>query len=110
LLHAREYQAEGNQIVQPWIDSTLAVLTTCTGMAIAKTAQDLSPCIWWVSSQPPSAPGRHGAWPATRQARSRSRSLYKLQREPVNTLSIMDAISLRCRYYLLKPIEDRALG
>jgi hypothetical protein len=41
------YQAQGNQLVQPWIDSTLAVLTTRTGMALAKAAQDLSPSIWW---------------------------------------------------------------
>jgi putative hydrolase of HD superfamily len=47
LLQAREYQAQGNQLVQPWIDSTIAVLTTHTGMALAKTAQDLSPSVWW---------------------------------------------------------------
>lgn len=44
---AREYQAQGNQLVQPWIDSTLAALTTRTGMTLAKAAQDLSPSVWW---------------------------------------------------------------
>jgi putative hydrolases of HD superfamily len=47
LLQAREYQAQGNQLVQPWIDSTIAVLTTRTGMTLAKIAQDLSPSVWW---------------------------------------------------------------
>jgi putative hydrolase of HD superfamily len=47
LLQAREYQAQGNQLVQPWIDSMIPAITTRTGMALAKTAQDLSPSIWW---------------------------------------------------------------
>jgi putative hydrolase of HD superfamily len=47
LLQAREYQAQGNQLVQPWIDSTLAALATRTGMALAKAAQSLSPSVWW---------------------------------------------------------------
>jgi putative hydrolases of HD superfamily len=47
LLQAREYQAQGNQLVQPWIDSMIPAISTRTGMALAKTAQDLSPSIWW---------------------------------------------------------------
>ena len=47
LLQAREYQALGNQLVQPWIDSMIPVITTQTGMALAKTAQELSPNAWW---------------------------------------------------------------
>ena len=47
LIQAREYQAQGNQLVQPWIDSMIPVITTPTGTALAKAAQDLSPSIWW---------------------------------------------------------------
>jgi putative hydrolase of HD superfamily len=47
LLQAREYQAQGNQLVQPWIDSMIPVITTSTGTALAKAAQDLPPSIWW---------------------------------------------------------------
>jgi putative hydrolase of HD superfamily len=47
LMQAREYQAQGNQLVQPWIDSMVAAITTGTGKALAKTAQDLSPSVWW---------------------------------------------------------------
>jgi putative hydrolase of HD superfamily len=47
LLQAREYQAQGYQLVQPWIDSMIPAISTRTGMALAKTAQDLSPSIWW---------------------------------------------------------------
>jgi putative hydrolases of HD superfamily len=47
LLQAREYQAQGNQMVQPYIDSMIPAISTRTGMALAKTAQDLSPGIWW---------------------------------------------------------------
>jgi putative hydrolases of HD superfamily len=47
LIQAREYQAQGSQLVQPWIDSMIPVITTPTGTALAKAAQDLSPSIWW---------------------------------------------------------------
>jgi 5'-deoxynucleotidase YfbR-like HD superfamily hydrolase len=47
LLQAREYQAQGNQLVQPWIDSMIPVITTPTGTALAKGAQELPPSIWW---------------------------------------------------------------
>jgi len=47
LLQAREYQAQGNQLVQPYIDSMIPAISTRTGLALAKTAQDLSPSIWW---------------------------------------------------------------
>ena len=47
LLQAREYQAQGNQLVQPYIDSMIPAISTRTGLALAKIAQDLSPSIWW---------------------------------------------------------------
>jgi putative hydrolase of HD superfamily len=47
LIQAREYQAQGNQLVQPWIDSMVPAVSTRTGMALAKAAQDLSPSVWW---------------------------------------------------------------
>ena len=47
LMQAREYQAQGNQLVQPWIDSMVPAVSTRTGMALVKAAQDLSPSIWW---------------------------------------------------------------
>ena len=47
LLQAREYQAQGNHLVQPYIDSMIPAISTRTGMALAKAAQDLSPSIWW---------------------------------------------------------------
>jgi putative hydrolase of HD superfamily len=47
LLQAREYQAQGNHLVQPYIDSMIPAISTRTGLALAKTAQDLSPSIWW---------------------------------------------------------------
>jgi putative hydrolase of HD superfamily len=47
LMQAREYQAQGNQLVQPWIDSMLLVITTPTATSLAKAAQDLPPSVWW---------------------------------------------------------------
>jgi 5'-deoxynucleotidase YfbR-like HD superfamily hydrolase len=48
LLQAREYQAQGNQLVQPWIDSMAAAVSTETGKSLATTAREISPDIWWV--------------------------------------------------------------
>ena len=45
--HSSVLPGAGNQLVQPWIDSTLAALATRTGMTLAKAAQDLSPSVWW---------------------------------------------------------------
>ncbi|GAA0911059.1 HD domain-containing protein [Pseudonocardia zijingensis] len=47
LLQAREYQAQGNPQLQPWIDSMAAAVTTETGKRLAAAAQDISPEIWW---------------------------------------------------------------
>lgn len=47
LLQACEYRARGNTLMQPWIDSMAAAVTTRTGTTLAKAAQDLSPSIWW---------------------------------------------------------------
>lgn len=47
LLKAREYQAAGNTLVQPWIDSMAAAVTTETGKRLAAAAQELSPDAWW---------------------------------------------------------------
>jgi putative hydrolase of HD superfamily len=68
LLQAREYQAQGNPLVQPWIDSTMAMLTTRTATALAKTPQDLSPSIWWDEFAAAFGTQKHRAWPATKHA------------------------------------------
>lgn len=47
LLQAREYQAQGNPQMQPWIDSMVAAVTTETGKRLATAAQDLAPGAWW---------------------------------------------------------------
>jgi putative hydrolase of HD superfamily len=47
LLQAREYQAQGNPQMQPWIDSMVAAVTTETGKRLAAAAQELSPGAWW---------------------------------------------------------------
>lgn len=47
LLQAREYQSQGNQFMQPWIDSMVAAVTTETGKRLAAAAQEVSPGAWW---------------------------------------------------------------
>lgn len=47
LLQAREYQVQGNQLVQPWIDSMVAAVSTETGKRLAAAAQEVSPNAWW---------------------------------------------------------------
>lgn len=47
LLQAREYQVQGNQLVQPWIDSMVAAVSTETGKRLAAAAQEVSPDAWW---------------------------------------------------------------
>jgi putative hydrolase of HD superfamily len=47
LIQAREYQAAGNQLLQPWIDSMIPAITTDTGKALAEAAQTVSPNSWW---------------------------------------------------------------
>jgi putative hydrolase of HD superfamily len=47
LLQAREYQCEGNQLVQPWVDSMVTAVSTETGKQLAAVAQEVSPAAWW---------------------------------------------------------------
>lgn len=47
LIQALEYQAQGNQLVQPFIDSMVPAVSTRTAMGLAKAAQDISPGTWW---------------------------------------------------------------
>jgi putative hydrolases of HD superfamily len=47
LLQAREYQAQGNLQMQPWIDSMVAAVSTETGKRLAAAAQELPPDAWW---------------------------------------------------------------
>jgi putative hydrolases of HD superfamily len=47
LLQAREYQAQGNTQMQPWIDSMVAAVSTETGKRLAAAAQELPPGAWW---------------------------------------------------------------
>jgi putative hydrolase of HD superfamily len=47
LLQAREYQAQGSQLVQPWIDTMAAAVTTHTAMTLAGAAQKMPPSAWW---------------------------------------------------------------
>jgi putative hydrolase of HD superfamily len=47
LLQAREYQAQGNGHMQPWIDSMVAAVSTETGKRLAAAAQDVAPDAWW---------------------------------------------------------------
>lgn len=47
LLQAREYQAQGNPQVQPWIDTMVAAMRTESGKALAAAALEVSPDAWW---------------------------------------------------------------
>lgn len=47
LLKAREYEAAGNQLVQPWIDTMVDAIATETGKRLAAAAQELGPEAWW---------------------------------------------------------------
>jgi putative hydrolase of HD superfamily len=47
LLQAREYQSQGNEQMQPWIDSMVAAVSTETGKRLAAAAQEVSPGAWW---------------------------------------------------------------
>lgn len=47
LLQAREYQAQGNEHMQPWINSMVAAVSTETGKRLAAAAQEVSPGAWW---------------------------------------------------------------
>jgi putative hydrolase of HD superfamily len=47
LLQAREYQAAGNQQVQPWIDTMLVAVKTVSGRRLAEAAVKTSVDAWW---------------------------------------------------------------
>ena len=47
LLQAREYQARGNHLVQPWIDSMLAAMQTASGKRLAEAAAKTPVDSWW---------------------------------------------------------------
>lgn len=47
LLQAREYELQGNRLMQPWIDSMADAVTTETAKKLAAAAQELSPNAWW---------------------------------------------------------------
>jgi len=47
LLQAREYQARGNTLVQPWIDTMLAAVKTTTGRRLAEAAVQVPVDAWW---------------------------------------------------------------
>ncbi|HEV2376761.1 MAG TPA: HD domain-containing protein [Streptosporangiaceae bacterium] len=47
LLQAREYQRQGHQDVQEWIDNMAAAVRTETGKALAAAALQTQPSEWW---------------------------------------------------------------
>jgi putative hydrolases of HD superfamily len=47
LLQAREYQRQGHQDVQEWIDNMAAAVRTETGKALAAAALRIDPGEWW---------------------------------------------------------------
>lgn len=47
LLQAREYQARGNQLVQPWVDTMLAAVRTESGKRLAEAAASQPVDAWW---------------------------------------------------------------
>lgn len=47
LLQAREYEAQGNQQMQPWIDSMATAVATEAGKKLAAAAQEVAPGTWW---------------------------------------------------------------
>jgi putative hydrolases of HD superfamily len=47
LLQAREYQAQGNPLVEPWIDSMLSAVNTSSGKRLAEAAMRVAPDAWW---------------------------------------------------------------
>lgn len=47
LLQAREYQAAGNQQVQPWIDTMISAPSTASGKRLAEAAANVPPNVWW---------------------------------------------------------------
>lgn len=47
LLQAREYQAEGYQLVQPWVDTMVSAVRTESGKRLAEAALKVPVDAWW---------------------------------------------------------------
>lgn len=47
LLQAREYQVQGYQDAQPWIDTMVDAVKTPSGKALANAALEVAPNAWW---------------------------------------------------------------
>ncbi|KPC65196.1 HD domain-containing protein, partial [Streptomyces chattanoogensis] len=47
LLQAREYQAQGHSLTQPWIDTMVAAVKTDAGRRLAEAAVRTSVDAWW---------------------------------------------------------------
>lgn len=47
LLQAREYQAQGYQLVQPWIDTMVTAVRTDSGKRLAEAALEVPVDAWW---------------------------------------------------------------
>lgn len=47
LLQAREYQAQGYQLVQPWVDTMVSAVRTDTGKRLAEAALEVPVDAWW---------------------------------------------------------------
>ncbi|GGJ93583.1 haloacid dehalogenase [Pilimelia anulata] len=58
LLQAREYGARGNPLVQPWVDSCLAGVTTDAGRRLAAAARETDPNDWWRLARAPVSAAR----------------------------------------------------
>jgi putative hydrolase of HD superfamily len=47
LIQAREYQSQGYQLVQPWVDTMLAAVRTPSGRRLAEAAVHMPVDAWW---------------------------------------------------------------
>lgn len=47
LLQAREYQAQGYRLVQPWVDTMVSAVRTDTGKRLAEAALEVPVDAWW---------------------------------------------------------------
>ena len=47
LVQAREYQSQGYQLVQPWVDTMLAAVRTPSGRRLAAAAVHMTVDAWW---------------------------------------------------------------
>jgi putative hydrolases of HD superfamily len=47
LIQAREYQSQGYQLMQPWVDTMLAAVRTPSGQRLAEAAAQMPVDAWW---------------------------------------------------------------